>query len=123
MRDWSTRVALDGVRDRVRAQDAQCFSGEALAEYDAARMRADSVLGLWGDQTSAPLAGEAPRDYRRRLLQSVQSHSPKFKGRAPATWGDALDIVEDLVYADAASAARDPNTVPAGQMRAIRERD
>ena len=123
MRDWSARVALDGAQDRLRAQDAR-YTGEAIAELDAARSRADGVLGLWGERASAPIAGESAREYRRRVLQTVQDKAPKFKGKAAlSTWGDALDITEDLVYSDAATAAHDPNTVPVGQMRAIRERD
>jgi hypothetical protein len=123
MRDWSTRVALDGVRDRLRVQDSQCYTGEAVAELAAAKSRADDVLGLWGERASQPIGCEAPREYRRRLLKAVQSRSPRFKDKSPSTWGDALGIVEDLMYSDAAAAARDPNTVPAGQMRAVRERD
>ncbi len=122
MRDWSTRAAVDGSRDRIRQYDER-FSGEEVAAIDAARARADGVLGLWGDRASPPLAQESSREYRRRVLAAVQDRSPKFKGKTLSTLGDALDIVEEHVYADVATAAEDPSTVPPGQMRVIRERD
>ena len=99
------------------------FSGEEVAAIDAARARADSVLGLWGDRASPPLDMESSREYRRRVLAAVQDRSPKHKGKTYSTLGDALGIVEEQVYADAATAAEDPSTVPVGQMRVIRERD
>ena len=122
MRDWSTRAAIDGMHDRLRQYDSR-FSGEEVAATDAARARADSVLGLWGDRASQPLAQESSREYRRRVLAAVQDRSPKFKGKTYSTLGDALGIVEEQIYADAAAAAEDPSSVPPGQMRVIRERD
>jgi hypothetical protein len=122
MRDWSLRAGVDGMRDRLRLYDER-FTGEEIAAQDAARVRADSVLNLWGAKASQPLPGEACRDYRRRLLRAVQEKSPKFRGKTLSTGGDALDFVEEQIYADAATAAFDPSTVPPGQMRAIRQRD
>ncbi len=94
MRDWSMRAAIDGSRDRIRQYDER-FSGEEVAAIDAARARADSVLNLWGDRASQPLAQESSREYRRRVLKAVQDKSPKFKGKTYSTLGDALAIVEE----------------------------
>ncbi|HVC62380.1 MAG TPA: hypothetical protein VND19_18710 [Acetobacteraceae bacterium] len=121
-------AALDLARLNYRAvqlgQRIAPLTGEDVVALDAAQHRADAVLGLWGVATTAPVPGERPQEYRQRMLAAVQEHAPKFAGRPfghiPALM---MDTVEERVYADAATAALDPSTVPAGRMRVIRERD
>ena len=100
------------------------LTGDEMAALAAAQHRADAALGLWGDKASAPVPGERPADYRRRVLAAVQARAPQFKDKDFAgTPSNVLDFIEQKVYADAASAARDPSTVPPGQLRAVQERD
>jgi hypothetical protein len=99
-------------------------SGDDLAALDKAQSRADSVANYWGDKASAPVPGETPIAYRRRQLETLRQHSPKFKGKSFATLpADALDMVEEQVYADAIAAAIDPANIPPGTLRAVSERD
>ena len=109
---------------RLESRTAGPATGAGVAAIDDLRSRADSVLGLWGETAPAPLGFEREADYRRRVLAHVQKHAPAWRGKDfSRTHGDALDFAEETVYADAARAAYDPATVPAGQLRAVRERD
>ena len=114
-------------RDRLsgRAAYLEYRSGAPDPEkIEAAKARADAVLGLWNKTASEPVPGETEADYRRRLLRTIQENSPKFRDKDFSRASlDALDFAEQLVYADAREAAYDPATVPPGQLRAVRERD
>ena len=114
-------------RDRLSGRAAYLEYRSAAPDpekIEAAKARADAVLGLWSKAASAPIPGETEADYRRRLLRNVQEYAPKFKGNDFSRASlDALDFAEQLVYADARAAALDPSTVPPGQLRAVRERD
>lgn len=128
-----TRAEIEALveRDRLAADLARLdartggpATGAAVAAIDDLRARADSVLGLWGETASPPLATERPLDYRRRMLAAVQRHAPRWQNKdLSRTHGDALGFAEEMIYADARAAAYDPATVPAGTMRAVRERD
>jgi hypothetical protein len=87
---------------------------DALA---AAQARADSVAAMFGDRALQPIPGETPLAYRKRLLSRFQRHSDRFKEtRFDALDGATLGTVEDVVYADASSAARQPGTVQTGML-------
>lgn len=116
------RIAADIGRldDRTRGP----ADGAAVGRLDAIRTRADAVLGLWGERATDPVPWERIEEYRRRCLAAVQKHSPAWKDKDfSRTYFDALDVAEDVVFADARAAAFDPATVPPGQLRAVRERD
>jgi Uncharacterized protein conserved in bacteria (DUF2213) len=93
----------------------------AMADHQA---RADSVYGAFGERAPAPLQGETARAYRIRLAKGVQKHSAPWKDVSLRDLPmKALEIAEQQIYADAASAARSPNDVPFGRLREIRRRD
>ncbi|WP_269145866.1 NUDIX domain-containing protein [Burkholderia pseudomultivorans] len=94
---------------------------DALA---SAQMRADSVMQMFGQNATAPLHGESPIDYRKRLASKLASHSPDMKGvKLDALDGAAFKVVEDKIYADAQVAARNPASAPAGRLIPIVSRD
>jgi hypothetical protein len=106
------------------AQRIAPLTGDEVAALDAAQRRADAVLNLWGESASAPVPGERPSAYRRRLLSAIAARTPKHQGRDFAMLpAGILDPIEERVYADAAAWGNDPASVPPGQIRAVRERD
>jgi hypothetical protein len=100
---------------RRRIFDAECElaflrrqrpAGEPEA-LQAAQSRADNVAALYGDRVSGPTTGEGELGYRRRLLRGFMQHSPQFKSAHVEAMDSAmLGLVENQVYADAATAAR-----------------
>ncbi|KGC03343.1 NUDIX domain protein [Burkholderia multivorans] len=94
---------------------------DALA---SAQMRADSVMQMFGQNATAPLHGESPIEYRKRLASKLAAHSPDMKGiKLDSLDGAAFKVVEDKIYADAQVAARNPASAPAGRLIPIVSRD
>ena len=88
-----------------------------------AQLRAD-FAHVFGEKAPPPMAGEAPRAYRRRLLREYQHHSGQFKDVDLGTIADpkVFDGIEAAIYADAVKAGATP-LAPAGQLREIRRQD
>ncbi|WP_249193145.1 NUDIX domain-containing protein [Burkholderia cenocepacia] len=100
------------------------LSAEDRDALATAQMRADSVMQMFGQNATAPLHGESPIDYRRRLASKLASHSPDMKGvKLDALDGAAFKLVEDRIYADAQTAAMNPAAAPAGRLIPIVSRD
>jgi 8-oxo-dGTP pyrophosphatase MutT (NUDIX family) len=77
----------------------------------AAQARADAIAAQFGDKVPPPIAGETSLAYRRRLVKRFQAHSPRFKDeRLDGLTSGPLSAIEDIVYADAMAAARNPAT-------------
>jgi 8-oxo-dGTP pyrophosphatase MutT (NUDIX family) len=94
---------------------------DALA---TAQMRADSVMQMFGQSANAPLHGESPVEYRKRLASKLAAHSPDMKGvKLDALDGASFKVIEDKIYADAQVAARNPASAPAGRLIPIVSRD
>ena len=91
----------------------------------ATRARADSVYqAVAGRPASEPLPGESPIAYRKRMADGLRKFSAKFKGEEiGGLSGAAFDIVESQIYADAQAAAKTPEVMPKGQLRAITRND
>lgn len=90
----------------------------------SAQSRADGVAGLFGTRASPPIPGEAPIEYRRRLANDFKKHSARYKDKNLGSLdGDMLGLVEEQIYADAASAARSDSRATAGALIPIREPD
>jgi hypothetical protein len=83
--------------------------------------QADPVFQAFNDRAPAPLDGETPTQYKRRLGGKLQAHSPKWKdSRLSAVSDEAmLDTVLADIYADSMTAARRGVEVPRGTLRAI----
>lgn len=94
---------------------------DALA---AAQSRADAVSAMFGERASPPIPGETPLAYRKRLLGKMQRHSDRFK----ETRFDSLDAavlgpIEDVIYADALAAGRNPTMSNVGSLVPIVTRE
>ena len=107
------KARMDGIEDKLKER-----SDSDAAEMADAQAKADSVAMAFGDSAPRPMAGETVHGYRLRSLKPFQKHSKAWNGRDISKLPpDALAVVADQIYADAATAARDPSTIPAGEMR------
>jgi hypothetical protein len=110
----------------LRADVAALQKGLTLSDEDRnkiaeAQMRAQGVALAFGDSAPSPLLGESPLAYRRRLMGKFKEHSAAWKAVPLEAISDAvIDLAEKQVYADAAVAARNPASVPAGGLREIK---
>lgn len=99
-------------------------SPEDADALSAAQARADQIAQLFGDTVTAPLHGETPISYRKRLAAKFQKHSAKMKGiRLDSVDGPAFDLVENEIYADAHKAALSPEASTHGRLIPIVRRD
>jgi hypothetical protein len=120
------RREIDALRPRVDAwiaqQAQQPFSSPE--EFSAARARADTIAGIFGQQTTAPGAHESLIQYRQRLLRPLLKYSPRTADVNVETINDAamLDLVERAVRQDAVITA-DEIGKREGRLMPIRERD
>ena len=86
--------------------------------------RADGVAGLFGERALAPMPGEGGLAYRKRVLAGFQKHSPRF-ARADLARLDAATLapIEDMILADATTAAHDPARAAPGRLIPITTRE
>lgn len=90
----------------------------------AAQARADSVAQMFGDSAHAPLFGESPIAYRKRLAEKFKAHSASFKDvKLDSLDGPAFDVIESKIYADAQAAAISPSSGTAGRLMPIVTRE
>lgn len=98
------------------------------ADYQAmagTQAKADRVFQAFGDAASRPLQGEDNNAYRRRLATELKIHSERAKGIDLMAIADsaAFDLVEDMIYNDAMSAAKNPVNLESGMLREIQSED
>ena len=119
--DLKTRLAALETSIKGLTTEVPASERDALA---AAQSRADSVAAMFGERASAPIPGERPVDYRKRLLARYQRHSPRFKdSRFDSLDAAMLQPIEEIVYADAVTAAKSPDAARAGVLLAVEHRD
>jgi hypothetical protein len=89
--------------------------------FAAIQEDADPAFQAFGDRAPAPLSGETPIQYKRRLGAKLQANSPKWsKARLSAVADDAmLDTILADVYADSIAAARAGADVMPGHLREV----
>lgn len=119
---------LKGRLAAVEAQVSGLYREPSFEDRNAladVRSRADSVYqACTGRPASEPLPGESPIAYRKRMADGLRKFSAKFKAeRVDSLSGAAFDIVESQIYADAQAAAKRPDALPRGQLRAIKRND
>lgn len=117
--DADIRRELAELKSRIPTE----LSDAERNEVADAQVKADSVFSAFGKRAPAPLSGEKPLSYRRRLLVQLQEHSPDFKSVDLSSIADAalLSFAEKQIYADAQSAAS--LTVGPGMLREIKRAD
>ena len=91
---------------------------DAMADAQA---KADSVYSSLGERAPAPMLGESVMGYRIRLTRGLQKHaSTDARKKADVAKmarhdSDLFAELEASIYADATSAARDPNVLGDGE--------
>jgi hypothetical protein len=103
------RMRLAKLEGTIKNMTAETSPSD-LNELASAQGRADSVAAMFGDRAPAPIPGEKPVDYRKRLLSKFQRHSPAYNGvKFDAFDPLTLGLVEERVYSDAMTTARTTN--------------
>ena len=128
-KDAQSRENAD-LRSQIRAMDArlnglsQPLSNADRDALSAAQAKAEGVARLFGDSVNAPLHGESPIAYRKRLAAKFQKHSAAMKdARLDSLDGAAFDAIERLIYSDAQAVAMNPANAPKGRLIAHVRRD
>lgn len=101
-------------RMNVLTQPLSSADRDALS---SAQSRADSVCQMFGESAAAPLHGESPISYRKRLAAKLQKHSKDFADvKLDSIEGPTFDTVEARIYADAQAHASSPAVAVAGRL-------
>lgn len=121
-RELQAKIAEMESRITGLYQESTFEDRNALAEI---RARADGVYqAVSGRPASEPIPGESPIAYRKRMADGLRKFSAKFKGEQIGNLsGASFDVIESQIYADAQAAAKMPDLLPAGQLRAITRND
>jgi hypothetical protein len=124
MTDWDTLARVNALRKEVAAVRRE-LSSEDIEALATTQARADAALQPLGKRASPPISGETPTAYRQRQLRHLAPLSPRFKDETFYTvTGATLAACEDIVYTDAAAAARDSDSpANAGRLIPLQERD
>ncbi len=125
--DAARRDATFATRDEIKRLEGLIAKPMTDADFRAMgqiQARADSVMRLQGGEAPRPMQGETAISYRVRLADMLKTASPTYskvelERTALADSEGAFKILENGIYEEAERAARNPATVPAGQLRAI----
>ncbi|EAT6369377.1 NUDIX domain-containing protein [Salmonella enterica] len=117
--DSELRQQIADLKTRIPTE----LSDEERNEVADAQVKADSVFSSFGKRAPAPLSGEKPLAYRRRLMIQLQEHSPDFKTVDLSSIADSalLGFAEKQIYADAQKSAS--LSVGPGMLREIKRAD
>lgn len=118
---------LANLREKLADMDRRIPKEIADEDMDAmadAQAKADAVLAAHGKSAGRPLNGEGILAYRKRMARDLQTHSPDWKGVNLNTLpGEAFNIAERAIFADAVKAAKSPTTAGVGLLREVRNTD
>ena len=119
-----SRAEAAALRNEIAALQSRApgmISDADRERFAAIQEQADPVFQAFNDRAPAPMQGETPTQYKRRLGAKLQGHSPKWKDHRLSAIADEgiLDTVLADVYADSMAAARRGVDVPAGHLRMI----
>src|SRR6516162_8821277 len=85
--------------------------------------RADEAFEPWGMRAPAPVLGEDPDDYRRKLMILAKNQLPESHELRKITVkripNDALDNFEKMYYDACRDAGTRNDSVPPGEMRMV----
>ena len=112
-------LAAAGERDTKANFEEERARDSALAD---AQSRADALAQAFGKRAPAPLTGERPLTYRKRMAQPFKRYSKQFGDVDLSTITDPAVFagVESVIYADALAASANLGAdVPAGELREI----
>jgi 8-oxo-dGTP pyrophosphatase MutT (NUDIX family) len=117
------KAQLQAMSDRITSLTTPLSVTDRDA-LSSAQARWDSVAQMFGEQVAAPLHGESPVEYRRRLASKFQKHSAQMKDvRLDSLDGPMLDMAENQIRMDAQEYARSPAVSPSGKLIPLVRRD
>lgn len=93
-------------------------------EIAAAQQRADSIFGMFGEKAPVHMAGERPRAYRNRLLNTIKNLLPEGSQYKSVVFNDSIidpgfRLMEDALYAEVYAEAKNPTRNDATRHRLI----
>ena len=113
------RAEIDRMKAELRRIQEPPGAADAEA-LEAAHVKADAIYCMHGERAPLPIAGESPLQFRRRMLNGIKQHSPRYRDEPVFGLGPvAIEAVERQVYQDAADASGDKP----GFLVAHKERD
>ncbi|MGH8321592.1 MAG: hypothetical protein ACRESI_06530 [Gammaproteobacteria bacterium] len=101
------------------------MTDESRSQFVESQIKADKVAQAFGDSAPRWQNGESLLQYRNRLVRKFQAHSPKWKDADLSMNHDVktLSNIEDMVFADAIGAARNPAATDAPFLTPVTETD
>lgn len=125
--DSISRVERDNADLRKRLDALTKLVRQPIPDADKAALtdvqsRADAVLTQFGDRAPAPMVGEGPDVYARRMAEMLKKHSDTWSkvNLDSLTTADAFKVAEGQIYTDALARARQPNDLKPGSFREVR---
>lgn len=105
------------LQSRIEAMETGT-SDEDRNALSVAQRKADAVYGAFSDSAPAPLSGEKPMAYRRRVLSGLKKYSEAWKTVDISAISDSavLDIAEEKIFADAVAASSSPAAIGRGNL-------
>lgn len=96
-----TDAGTDGIINEIKRTVAADEEESSMTE---AQVKADSAYAAIGKRAPAPFSGEKALDYRKRVLETIQSLTPKFREVNIRGVADSatLSVLEDQIYQAAA---------------------
>lgn len=122
--DFITKAQAAELRKQISELQARApaiISDSDRERFASIQEQADPVFQAFSDRAPAPMDGETPVQYMRRLAGKMQAHSSKWKDSRLGAISDetVLQNVVSDIYADAVQAARRGTDIPAGQLRMV----
>lgn len=114
---------LNEIREEVARLSKRLPKARTDEDYrnvTRAQARADSLFNLFGQRAPRPLESEELNEYRLRVAEDLQQHSPGWKASnlaVVAVDSAAFDVAERQIYADAEQAARTPADLKDDELR------
>ena len=122
-------VMADSTQQRIAELEAQIaamakpLGASERDELARVHARADTLGTMLGETISHPLHGESPIAYRKRLASRFQKHSTLKEIKLDSIDGQAFDLIEERIYADARETALSPGEGAQARLVPIVTRD
>lgn len=115
---------IAGLKSELAALKPRSRSDSDRERFASIQEQAEPAFQAFSDRAPAPMDGETPLDYKRRLATKMQKHSDRWNDKRLSSISDEeiLDNVVGDIYADSLSAARRGVAVAPGELREITTR-
>lgn len=101
--DAEEQAKADAQAEEEKAKADAEEKAKADGDLTDAQVKADSAYTACGQRAPAPLSGETPMGYRKRVLMAMQKHSPEHKDVDIRAIADSatLSVIESAIYNEA----------------------